>query len=123
MPVKLMLQACPASWLYAVVIEFWAASAAASAICIVPVTIPGGKPVTEVPGLRPRSPLMTVGPVLVTVEAPTTPKVEATPRGGATAMALTPWASLPTAGGWAPVGVVGVRSEDLEPHPVFAKAT
>jgi len=37
---------------------------------IPPVTLPGGKPVTAVPGLTPKSPVMTVGPVLVTVEAP-----------------------------------------------------
>ena len=29
--------------------------------------MPGGKPVTAVPGLTPRSPVMTEGPVLVTV--------------------------------------------------------
>ena len=32
-----------------------------------PFTVPGGNPVTAVPGLTPRSPLMTLGPVLVTV--------------------------------------------------------
>ena len=32
---------------------------------------------------RPRSPLTTVGPVLVTVEPPRTPKLPAVPRGGA----------------------------------------
>ena len=34
--------------LYAVVMEFWAASEAALAAFIVPVTTPGGKPVIEV---------------------------------------------------------------------------
>jgi hypothetical protein len=30
-------------------------------------TVPGGNPVTAVPGLTPRSPLITLGPVFVTV--------------------------------------------------------
>src|ERR1700730_8301618 len=47
------------------------------------VTLPGGKPVIDVPGLTPTSPVMTVGPVLVTVEAPKTAKLFAEPRGGA----------------------------------------
>ena len=38
---------------------------------------------TEVPGLRPRSPVSTVGPVLVTVDAPSTAKFCAVPNGGA----------------------------------------
>ena len=50
-------------------------------------TTPGGNPVTELPGLRPRFPLMIVGPVLVTVEAPKMAKVSAAPSG-------TVWASV-----------------------------
>src|SRR5271157_2787534 len=46
---------------------------------MVPLTLPGGKPVIEVPGERPRSPVMVVGPVLVTVEAPRTAKLSAEP--------------------------------------------
>src|ERR1700722_14410347 len=42
-------------------------------------TVPGGKPVTEVPGLRPRLPEMTDGPVLVTVVAPRTEKDDVVP--------------------------------------------
>ena len=38
---------------------------------------------TAVPGLRPRLPVMTVGPVLVTVEPPSTAKLCSTPCGGA----------------------------------------
>ncbi len=38
------------------------------------VAVPGGNPVTEVPGDRPRAPLMTVNPELVTVVAAQTPK-------------------------------------------------
>jgi hypothetical protein len=43
-------------------------------------TRPGGKPVIAVPGLTPRSPTISVGPVLVTVEAPKTAKLSAVPR-------------------------------------------
>src|ERR1017187_1795620 len=42
--------------------------------------MPGANPVIELPGQRPKSPLMTLGPVLVTVEAPRTPKVAAVPK-------------------------------------------
>jgi hypothetical protein len=51
------------------------------------VTTPGGKPVTDEPGLTPRFPptpvsaLMTVNPVLVTVDPPSTVKVPAVPSG------------------------------------------
>ncbi len=44
------------------------------------VTTPGGKPVTAVPGLTPRSPEMTDGPVLVTVEPASTAKDVAVPK-------------------------------------------
>ena len=54
----------------------WAA--APSAIWIVPLTV--GDPVTEVPGLNPRSPLIVVGGMLVTVEAARTAYVLADPR-------------------------------------------
>lgn len=47
---------------------------------MVPLAVPGGKPVVVVPGETPRSPVMTVLPVLVTVEAPSTPKVAASPK-------------------------------------------
>ncbi len=42
--------------------------------------MPGGNPVIAVPGETPRSPLITVNPVLVTVVAPRTPNVAADPR-------------------------------------------
>src|SRR3954463_3631784 len=45
-----------------------------------PRTSPGGKPVIEVPGLKPRSPVRTEAPVLVTVEPPRTAKLPAVPR-------------------------------------------
>ena len=40
-----------------------------------PLTVPGGNPVIEEPGERPRFPMIVVAPELVTVEAPRTPKV------------------------------------------------
>src|SRR5437870_104919 len=46
-------------------------------------TTPGGKPVTEEPGETPKSPLTTVGPVLVTVLPPRTAKLAAVPNAGA----------------------------------------
>ena len=60
-------------------------------MCVVPgrTTVPGPgglekvKPVTELPGLSPRSPLMTVGPEFVTVEPPSTAKLAAVPNVGA----------------------------------------
>src|SRR5881394_1278443 len=70
----------PAASLYAAVKSSCAWAAAASARCIVPLTVPGGNPVTAVPGLNPRSPLTVVAPVLVTVEAARTAYVEAAPR-------------------------------------------
>src|SRR4029077_12129914 len=70
----------PAASLYAVVKATCAWAAAASATCMVPLTVPGGNPVTAVPGLNPRSPLTVVAPVLVTVEAARNTNVEADPR-------------------------------------------
>src|SRR3546814_12685465 len=49
---------------------------------MVPLTMPGppSKPVIELPGDRPTSPLTIVGPVFVTVLAPSTPYEAAVPR-------------------------------------------
>src|ERR1017187_8965236 len=69
-----------AKTLYAVRASACAHIASASPACIVPFTIPGGNPVIERPGQTPKSPLMTLGPVLVTVEAPRTPKLAAVPK-------------------------------------------
>jgi hypothetical protein len=46
-----------------------------------PVTFPGGKPVTADPGLTPRFPCTTVPPVLVTVVPASTSKFPAAPSG------------------------------------------
>src|SRR5665648_59130 len=42
--------------------------------------VPGGNPVTALPGVSPKSPVIVVGPVLVIVLAPKTAKLEAVPR-------------------------------------------
>jgi hypothetical protein len=70
-----------AASLYAVVKSVRAWAATASVTCCEPFTVPGGKPVTAVPGLKPRSPLTTVGAVFVTVEPARTAKGSAVPRG------------------------------------------
>ncbi len=63
-----------------------------------PVTMPGGNPVIAVPGLTPRSPLMTLAPVLVTALPASTPKLPAVPRPTvATAAPATDWVAMITA--------------------------
>lgn len=77
----------------AVVRSFWACAATASAECITPfVMTPGGNPVIAVPGLTPTSPLMALGPVLVTVEPANTAKLPAVPRSTGPVAAEAPWA-------------------------------
>jgi hypothetical protein len=78
MGVKTLVGVRPAASLYAVVKACCAWAAAASAIWIVPLTV--GDPVTEAPGLSPRSPLIVVVGMLVTVEAARTANVLADPR-------------------------------------------
>ncbi len=78
----LLVQGRPAISLYAVVTSLCACKATASAAWVAPFTVPGGKPVIAVPGLTPRSPVSVVGPVLVTVEPPSTAKLSAVPREG-----------------------------------------
>ncbi len=56
-------------------------------------TLPGGNPVTALPGLTPRFPLTMVAPVLVTVEPPRTAKLAAVPSVGAVCCRLI--ASMP----------------------------
>lgn len=48
----------------------WMAAAEPTSVLV---AVPGGKPVIEVPGLRPSEPMITVGPELVTVWAAQTP--------------------------------------------------
>jgi len=54
---------------------------------MVPFTWPGGNPVTDVPGLSPRSPLIVVGPVFVIVDPASTAKFAAVPSGTGTVAA------------------------------------
>jgi hypothetical protein len=70
----------PAASLYAVVRSDSAPPATASSSWTAPLSIPGGNPVIAVPGLTPRSPLMMLGPVLVTALAARTSKLLALPR-------------------------------------------
>jgi hypothetical protein len=85
-PPRLAAGVRPAASLYAVVKSDCAPDATPSVWCTVPLTMPGGKPVIAVPGLRPRSPLSRLGPVLVTVLPASTAKLPAVPRPtGATA--------------------------------------
>src|SRR5579872_5385978 len=65
---------------YAAAASVIASVADESVTCVAPLTVPGGKPVTELPGLRPRFPVMTVLPVLVTVVEPNTAKLLDAPR-------------------------------------------
>src|SRR5881628_2446867 len=95
MGVKTLVGVRPAASLYAVVKSCCARAATASATCVEPLTV--GDPVTEVPGLNPRSPLIVVGPVLVTVEAPRTANVLADPRATG--------ACPPTGNGVVPAGI------------------
>ena len=64
----------------------------AAAASMVPVTTPGGNPVTDVPGLSPRLPVILVGPVFVMPAPARTAKLPAVPRGtdAAAAAALRP---------------------------------
>src|ERR1700730_17375707 len=59
------------------------------------ITTPGGNPVTELPGLRPRFPVTIVAPVLVTVEAPKMAKVSGAPSGAVWAISDQGVASSP----------------------------
>src|SRR6185312_6200181 len=71
----------PAASLYAVVRSACACAATASAEWMVPLlTTPGGKPVTAVPGLTPRSPEIIEGPVFVIVVPASTANEVAVPN-------------------------------------------
>src|ERR1700704_2988421 len=70
----------PAASLYAVVRSVCACPATASVAWTEPCNVMEERPVIAVPGLTPRSPVIVVGPVLVTVLAPSTPKLSAVPR-------------------------------------------
>ena len=72
--------AAAAALLYAVVKLPWAVCATGSPKCVVPVSVPGGNPVTESAGHIPISPVTLVAPMLLTTGvAPRIPKVQAAP--------------------------------------------
>src|SRR6202165_447939 len=98
-PVKLDVDGAPAASPYAVARSLFACTAGASPMCWVPVITPGGNPVTNEPGLRPRLPLITVLPVLVIVDAARMAKLTAVPSlGSGAAIARTGHApSIPPA--------------------------
>jgi hypothetical protein len=59
-----------------------------------PITRPGGNPVTAVPGLTPRSPLIMLRPVLVTVCPARTAKLPAVPSPTGAVAATAGWAAM-----------------------------
>jgi hypothetical protein len=65
----------PVAFRYAAVRFTWAAAADGVVTFSVPMIVPGPpeNPVTDVPGLSPRSPVRTVEPVFVTVVEASTP--------------------------------------------------
>ena len=71
-----------------------ACTATASAVWIAPSTVPGGNPVTASAGAIPRSPVIVVGPVLVTAGVPAKtandPAVPSPRVGGPAAIAIAP---------------------------------
>jgi hypothetical protein len=79
-PANVVVGARPAASLYAIVKSDLAPHATASSSWIVPLTTPGGNPVMERVGHVPRSPFMTVGPVLVTPAPASTAKLPAVPN-------------------------------------------
>src|SRR4051812_15240318 len=82
-PLKFVPHGSATNPAYASAASSWACAATASPGCSVPpVTIPGGKPVIAVPGLTPTSPVTSVWPVLVTVDAPSTANVRDEPSAG-----------------------------------------
>src|SRR5665213_2108514 len=80
-PATVAVDAAPAAALYAALSSVYACNAKAFAELLVPLTCPGPpgaipvNPVIAVPGLTPRFPRTTVGPLLVTVEPARTPNV------------------------------------------------
>jgi hypothetical protein len=90
----------PAATRNAAVRAIWACAPTASAAWIVPLTVPGGNPVTAVPGETPRFPVTVVPPVLVTVEPARTANGAAVPSStgaGPAAYAIGAAASMPRA--------------------------
>ena len=71
----------------------WALAATESVWCNVPLRVRLAKPVIDVPGLSPLSPVTVVVPVLVMVDPPNRAKLPARPKAGALAAKTVPaWA-------------------------------
>jgi hypothetical protein len=64
----------------AVVRSAWALLAVVSSTYDVPLSVPGGKPVAALPGLKPKLPLIMLEPVFVIVDPASTAKLPAVPR-------------------------------------------
>jgi hypothetical protein len=93
---------------------FWAPDAAASALCLAPRAIPGGKPVIAVPGLTPSSLASTVGPVFVTVDPASTEKPAAVPSCGVVdEVAPAPTASVSVSAAMAAAAGIAIPTADL----------
>jgi hypothetical protein len=79
-PVRFAVVESNASELYPLSASAYACSAVESLLYVTPpMTVPGGKPVIDVPEYKPKLPLRMRSPVLVTVEAPKTAKLLAVP--------------------------------------------
>ncbi len=75
-PVNVTSHGCWPAFVEAAVASPRAVAAGPSVMCIVPsVTVPGGNPVTDDPGLTPRLPCTMLDPVFVTALAPSTANV------------------------------------------------
>src|SRR6185369_10096529 len=109
----------PSAWVYAVARSSCARIAAASFACRVPLRLPGGNPVTAVPGLTPKSPVTSVLPVLMTVVLPSTANDPAAPRAGAPA-ATPAWGADDVCPSES-VALVGSRLD--APHPTAKTIT
>src|SRR5690242_11123715 len=85
-PVKLLVPGhdWAAAFVYAAVRLVWAVVATESPLCCGP-DVPGGKPVTALPGATPSRPVIQLGPVLVTVVPASTAKFPAEPSPGSVA--------------------------------------
>src|ERR1019366_340238 len=104
-----------AASMYAVVRSFLAFKATESLMCLTPVTVPGGNPVTDEPGSSPRLPVITLGPVLVTVEPARTVKLRAVPRFGLVAAKASSGATATRAPVKKTMGIRNGRRLNIDP--------
>src|SRR5207248_10714265 len=107
----------PAASSYAVVRSAMPSAATGSPAFMDPTSVPGGNPVTAVPGLTPRSPVTEVGPVLVTVEPPSTTNLSAAPS----ATGPCPQADVVKLQTY--LAAIGVPATSLAPVPIVTEKT